>query len=223
MPKVYLGFPIHNRPTAHFMASLMRLIIEAPKDFVFGYDFKINVSNLPVERCLLVHEALKLDFDMILFIDDDMMFEPTTAVSIMRAALEEDAVVAATYLRKQEKREHVGFTLEAAGLPAKRKGSLMGAASVGMGLTAIPMRIIKDIIGKARRGEHDLPFFHARRFPGEEVAGFFEFRVGKDVAGEQRFLQEDECFCKHVIDTGHEIWIDSKFGSVGHVGQYVYR
>lgn len=223
MPKIYLGFPIHNRPTAQFTASLLRLLTEAPKNFSFGYDFKINVSNLPVERCLLLHEAIKFDFDLLLFIDDDIMFEPSTAVSIMETALEENAVVAATYVRKQEKREHVGFTLEAAGRPGEKKGSLIGAASVGMGLTAIPTSVVKDIIAKARRGEHALPFFHARRYPGEEIAGFFEFRIGKDAAGETRFIQEDECFCKHVLDAGHKVWIDSKFASVGHVGQFVYR
>ncbi len=222
MPKVYIGFPIHSHPTAHFMASFIRLVAEAPKDFVFMYDFKIHISNLPVERCLIAHEALKLEADLLLFIDDDMMFEPTTAVSIMKTALEENAVVAATYRKKEEKLRHVGFTLDQAGRSAETKGTLIGAASVGMGLTAIPMLIVKNIINAAKMGEHDMPFFHSKRFPGEDIAGLFEFRIGKDLAGDQRFLQEDECFCKHVIETGHKIWIDSQF-TAGHVGQYVYR
>lgn len=219
---VYVGFPIHNHPTAHFMGSFIQMIAAQAPDVTFAFDFKINVSNLPVERCFLVHEARKLKADVMLFIDDDITFEPATAFSIIRRAVEEKAVVAATYKTKGPEGRHVGFTLEQANRPAETKDTLIGMASVGMGMTAIHMSVVERILRLHESGVYQIPFFKAKRFPGEEVAGLFEFKIGEDLAGDRRFIQEDEMFCQHVIKSGGKIWIDSQF-TVGHVGQYVYR
>jgi hypothetical protein len=219
---IYVGFPIHSRPTAHFMGSFLRLISEADKDMTFGFDFKINVSNLAAERCIIAHEALKMNADVLLFIDDDITFEPKTAMSIIRSAVEERAVVAATYRVKTEKVRHVGFTLEQVNQPPETKGTLKGMASIGMGLTAIHMDVIRRILAKHKMGVHEVPFFHSSKFPGEEIAGLFEFKIGEDFSGERRFIGEDECFCAHAIRTGSKVWIDTEF-TVGHVGQFVYR
>jgi hypothetical protein len=219
---VYVGFPIHNHPTAHFMGSFIQMIASQEPGVTFGFDFKINVSNLPVERCFLVHEARKMKADVMLFIDDDITFEPQTAFSIIRSAVEEKAVVAATYKVKMPEGRHVGFALEQANRPPETKGTLKGMASVGMGMTAIHMSVVDRILRLHESGEYHIPFFKAKRFPGEQIAGLFEFKVGEDLAGDARFIQEDEMFCQHVIKTGGKIWIDTAF-TVGHVGQFVYR
>lgn len=219
---VYVGFPIHNHPTAHFMASFIQMIAAQAPDITFSFDFKINVSNLPVERCFLLHEARKMKADVMLFIDDDIMFEPKTAHSIVRKAVEEKAVIGAPYTVKMPNGRHVGFTLEQANRPPEEKGSLKGMASIGMGMTAIHMSVVDRILRCAEDGRHHVPFFKARRFPGEQIAGLFEFKIGEDLAGDMRFIQEDEMFCHHVVKTGGKVWLDTAY-TVGHVGQFIYR
>ena len=147
-------------------------------------------------REMLIDWAITKDFSHVLFIDDDMEFEPSVLHDL--AARKLDFVVC-NYPRKKIPIEYISVNLEGKELPTHREMvGLEEAMQVGFGMALIGMKVVKEI---------DKP-----RFP-------LPFNVQTGDYG-----SEDYWFCRKARAKGYKIFVDHDASKkVGHIGSYTFR
>lgn len=217
--KLYVATPMNGRPAAHYSLSMMQFAAAAQHHFDCKYSPVMNVSNLAEARCVMLHEAVDGRYDKLLFVDSDISFLPKQAFELIAAPGD---VVAAAYRKKRPEVIHVGYRLEDVGRLREANGPLVGMACVGMGLTVIDLAFVKaKLLSPDFMQAKQIKTFQRKDVNGR-IAGLFEFKVDRDAAGDERFLGEDEIYCRHVLDAGGKIWLHTGV-MVGHVGEMVYQ
>jgi hypothetical protein len=144
-------------------------------------------------REMLIDWAITRDFSHVLFIDDDMEFEPDVLNRLADRRLD---FVVCDYPRKKIPRSTIAIGLD--GEPMKLEEGLEEAAQVGFGMALIKMEVIKNI----SKPRFPLPFNSATGEYGSEDYWFC------------KKAREDGC--KIFVD--HDA---SK--KVGHIGSYTFK
>lgn len=144
-------------------------------------------------REMLIDWSLTKDFTHVLFIDDDMEFEPSVLNDLGKRDLD---FVAANYPRKQLPLSYISISPEGKEIP-QREGGLEEASLVGFGLTLIKREVIEAL--------------EKPRFPV-----MFNTTTGE-------YGSEDYWFCKCAREKGYKIFVDHDVSKkVGHIGTYIY-
>lgn len=171
-----------------------------------------NCGLVDHARAALAGMALRDDhgFDVVLWIDSDVVFGAHQAVSIIRRARELDAMVGAPVIIKK-----VGGPLmcigldEGAVLDFSDDGLPVPCLGVPFGFTAMPMHVLREVceaegpsVGPG--GMQVWPAFSCIRAHGTDV-----------------YMSEDYSFCQRLRDIGGRCYIDPSV-RVGHKGSYVW-
>ncbi len=171
--------------------SLLKLISHSEYEFHFaiaseGYTISEN-------RAYVVTQALKNKSDYLLFIDDDMVFEPDTLDKLL--ACKKDIIGVVYHSRKLPLEPTVvlydGTVLKNDAIPK----DLMRCQHVGTGIMLVDMGIFDHI---------DKPYFDTET----HESGFTQ-------------MGEDAWFCRQADKKNIEIWCDPTI-KVGHLGDYEY-
>lgn len=154
------------------------------------------------------------DYDVLAFVDDDMVFNPDDFWKICRAAYDKKCVVGAIYM----KREHPPTAIVR--LPGNKicfDGTIQEVDGLGAGFLAIHRDVVEGVIknaelvgcGKVYQGE-EFPVYYPT---------FAELII--DENDRKVWLGEDYSFCYLAKKAGFTVLADTSL-FVEHVGQYKY-
>lgn len=167
-------------------------------------------AQIDIARSLLASTALANGADVVVFIDHDILFEPTDVEKLADIARETHGVVGAIYSeRKLGGRMVGGISPQVTELVAYEGGGLYPAVGVvGMGFTAIHHEAFERL--------HALPEYAPRRSQDGDLRPYFQKLV---VDG--YWMHEDASFCHVVRQQGGRTDLDTRF-RVQHVGTHPY-
>jgi hypothetical protein len=140
----------------------------------------VHDHPIAMARNLLANGFMQTNADVLLFVDQDMVFSPDDAMWVVVAARERQEPVGALYMSRRRPHNPIA---RAEGLREKiDEGGIQGVDGIGMGLCAIPRRIFEEI---------KFPWFRTRDFKSGDHIG------------------EDYFFCEKVLRAGFHVWLDT--------------
>jgi hypothetical protein len=165
-----------------------------------GLDIRLFVrqsSNIPNNREALVDMAMKWGCTHVLFIDDDMVFNPNLLELVLSRRL---PYVACNYPKRQTPFEFTATKLDKSGpMPTlKTSGGLEEAWYTGFGFCMIERQVFEKI-----PKPWFLPYFDE---------------------AQQQISSEDNPFCQRVREAGFKVLVDHNASKhLGHFGHHIYN
>lgn len=170
----------------------------------------LGIERVIIDRArnLAAEAAMEHAFDSVLFIDDDMTFEPD---ALRRLLARDQDIIAGLFFGRVEPSQHLCFDLVhtkegdkyekiniARLLEAEKNKALLSVDATGTGFTLIKTAVFR----KLQELEPETPLFAT-------------VNKGKE------FMSEDVYFCHRAKAAGFQVTVDTAV-KVGHIGQKVY-
>ena len=150
--------------------------------------------------------------DVLLFVDDDIVFDPADAVKLTSACTTERPVIGAPYLVRSGR--HLSSRLfEGQEIECKDNAELVEVQHVATGFMAIHRSVLekmKDTLTLCYPQEEALmmwPFFHPMIWDNKNAP---------------EYLSEDWSFCERSRQLGFSVWLDPSI-RLGHIGKHIYQ
>lgn len=215
--KFLLALPCYGSlMTQPFAASLINTLLNTP--FIGKIEFELNDSLVSRARNSLAARFLASDYDWLLFLDNDLEFQPEHIARLwIHAVKNQKRLVCGLYALKKISPQ---FVFNA--LPGE-KPDADGAVKVsesGTGCMVIHRSIFEKMIA-------DLPQIAFTTDQGAtgggEVTQWDFFSVGpyRYPSGLVRYLSEDWYFCQRARDLGFDVWADTRI-QIRHMGNLIY-
>lgn len=193
-PKIILALAVQDTVKTKLMLSLLCALREAD----FDYDVAVSMGcDLIGSRTRLVNMAIKMGGTHMLFLDHDMMLNPSPDMSgklidpITQALKADKDVIGAPYHFRSLPPKSTATPLS----DISDKSGLYRCQALGTGFMLIKMSVFDKI---------EKPWFNfGRNSEAELVYG------------------EDTFFCQQVIKAGLEVWCDGSL-NIGHLGEFEY-
>lgn len=191
---VMIGVPTTGTWKARFGVCLTMLAANLTKNKIqFAVNSKES-SLLPRVRQDLVNDANKMEFDYLLFLDDDMLFPPTLFEDLAKRKKE---IVAANCVVRSIERPRFTASHKGCFLNSKLMTGVTKCDKVGSAIMLLDMKAFR-----------------------KDYGGLFEVPWDEE---KKVYHGEDYTFCKKVKDRGLKIWIDHDLSKkVGHMGNCVF-
>lgn len=208
--KIYLGTASWRALQSEHVQCLLKFL---DRDVVYhpqvGDALVSRARSIVATRFLLNSDA-----DVLLTIDDDIIFRPEDARKICEQALELTAIMVGVYFTRSADRCHPTSAFEV-GVPVEFCGDptpvpIRWGAS---GFMAIPRRIIEALSEGMRLTHADNPNW--QHYP------FYRTMDGDDGCGNLIELSEDYAFCQRTKDIGFGVYANPAV-LLGHIGTKVY-
>jgi SAM-dependent methyltransferase len=212
---VFIATPIARHPVRHFTSSLVRTIALLGSLGIRSYvQNVVGSSNLPRARNELVAAFLATDFTDMLFVDDDMGWDPKDLVRLLAS---DKPLIGGAGAKKVDLPDDNPakwcFASEEGDLVQDEMGA-MRIRRIGTGFVKIERRVFEELALRhpewKRNGWPDMPEA-ARRW----YYRFFMFPDDADDTG------EDFYFCNAWRAMGGEVWLDPTI-RLTHVGEKEY-
>jgi hypothetical protein len=160
-----------------------------------------------IDRARSIEATKFLEFtdgDVLLFIDDDILFNPSDIKSVVENCLKTNAIVGGTYMLKRNGNVLAVRTFELE-VPIKLHNGLFEVMYVPTGFMAIPRKIL-DAVSKTM--ERCNIGRNTEMYPL-----FMPFALDHD------YKSEDYAFCERARQLGYKVYLDTDT-LLGHVGQF---
>ena len=184
-----------------------------------GYDIHYHWNDALISRARSIVASQFLqkwseEYNVLVFIDTDIVFNLETLKKVIDLALEKGAVAVSPYSIRRGKHPWLAFRQLDNGEPV-HVGPRAEPVPIKYGATgfmAIPRTILQEMSKTLpyctdHTGRGMWPFFQP--FPQEQPEGYTEY------------LSEDFAFCQRVQNMGREVWLRADT-SVGHMGVYEF-
>jgi hypothetical protein len=208
--KVMIGMPCYTgRLCVQTMRCLMtdtiQLLIRGDT-FCFAED--VGNSDIAGSRAAILATFIRSDFDVLMFIDDDVIWEKGGMLRILDA---DEDIVGGLYPKKTEKLEWpVRIDLKDEYKPDPRTG-LMEVAGLPGGFMKITRKAAELMIEKYPK---------KTRESNGPSSSFWPVFDPYDIPDDR--LSEDLAFCQRWRDIGGKVWADFEIG-MGHIGSKKYE
>lgn len=205
MSKILIATPcLYGKVDAYYAHSLSESIKLGLR---YNIDFKpiflANESILTIARNELINLAYKDNYDAMVFIDDDELWEPEGLLDIVQS---EKDVVALPVVNKGDEKIQYNVNLLKTSHNLDTDGYLQ-IKTVGTGFIKLSKKIIRDLC------ESNSDIF----FRGRTLKNVFEFNYINSA-----FIGEDIMLCKKITELNYKIWINPKY-TVSHIGVKMYK
>jgi hypothetical protein len=193
MLRVLLGIATAGAPTKAFLESLAALRL--PRE-VETLERSIAMGNFtPAQRELIAQDAVEGNYDYLLFLDDDIVFPPTTLASLVQT-IERDPATAAVgglyYSRDSIRPMAVidwdGGDTTTAAIPAFSATSTDPVDGIGFGCALLRVSALRALTQ---------PYFPAHVFIDRR-------------ARQVRLCDEDYRYCERLRAAGHVVRLDAR-------------
>jgi hypothetical protein len=154
------------------------------------------------------------DFDMLLFIDADIVFLPKAIEQIVKSVQETGSVVCGPYSKRSEKGDLPIVALSADNIIIGPVGGLVEVRWAPTGFMCIPRQVLEKLASTMRK---------SRVRADIKIYTFFmpfNYEPPED-PGELVDLSEDFAFCERARQQGFKIWLDTRI-QLGHVGSKIF-
>jgi hypothetical protein len=213
---VFIATPIARHPVRQYtVAAIKTTVLLMKMGIGLEFEWVVGSSNLPRVRNELVAKFLASDCTDLLFIDDDMGWEPN---DVMRLLASDQPVIGIVGAKKVELPDDDIRKYCCRWLGQEITQDAMGAIevlSIGTGFLKIERRVFEALI--AAHPEWKLP--GDPKMSDAERANYYRFfKFPHDDPDE---LGEDYDFCKSWRSLGGRIWVDPTTNLI-HVGEKEY-
>lgn len=215
--RIQVTTPTRGQLDHEFLESVDKLIYKARAP---GATFQMDVvrmygcSLIDHARSRLATSFLESDADVLVWIDDDMVFDADECLAICREALERKAIVGAVCSTRGvlgkitakfgEDVEKIGFYSQ---------GQIYECVSIGCGLTAVHRSVFEKL-----RDSGEVPICNtAGDGSTSPIIPFY-----MTICEEGVWWGEDTSFCVRARRQGVPVFVDTR-ARVGHKGSYVYH
>jgi len=163
------------------------------------------------------------DQDVLLFVDDDIQYEPEDAIKLCKGAFEKQSIVVGAYVNKKEQNTWITSKLfpgqEVVFSPNSPLTEIMWGAT---GFMAIPRCVFMDLLTESHKYQlHDPNHFPLCHPTDLAYYNFFKPCEWQHPNGDYLNLSEDWAFCEKARRIGYKIYLDPSI-RLGHAGRYVY-
>lgn len=154
------------------------------------------------------------DADILLFLDDDITYNPNEIVKMCREAYERKTIVGGAYVNKKEQNTWItSKPLNDEPIVFDESGKLIEVRWVAGGCMAIHRNVLTDMIHELK-----LPVCHPTDL---KFWPFFLPQLWQHSNGDFLELSEDWSFCENARKIGYQIYLDTSV-RLGHAGRYNY-
>lgn len=194
--------------------ALCRELKGTPEEFELRIVRMYGCSLLDHARSRLASNFMVDGFDLLLWVDDDMVFDAHETLALCREALERKTIVGAVCSTRGQLGKMTakfGDHVEKVGFFSQ--GDIHECISVGTGLTAVHRDVFQKLIESG-----EVPECNTAGNGGEESIWPFYMTVVEDGC----WWGEDTSFCIRARRAGFTVFVDTR-ARVGHKGSYVYH
>ena len=217
--KVFVSMCVHRSMDAGGWNSLLRFML-CPNPKV-SLSQRRGEADIGRSRSIeATNFYLDTDADVLMFIDDDIVYDELDAVKLCRLAYEKKSVVGATYIiKKADRTSKITTRLwDGQEIYFAKKAPPEKVMFVSNGFMAIHREVFTDMIKNLPKDEIEMthennllrnyPFFmpYASYLPNQ-------YKI---------FLSEDWAFCDRVLRLGRDVWLDPSI-RLKHAGRYEYE
>lgn len=185
--------------------------------FIISHEFMWGCSLLDHARSILATDFYNTDNDVMVWLDDDMLFDAQEFVRLAQEAHERKAIVGAVASTKKPLGEITArFKKETEHAVFFEDGEVMPVDTIGTGLTAVSRDVLVRII--------EAEEVQCVRVPGNRRIWAFFMTLVTDFEddGAGCWWGEDTSFCLRARAAGCKVYADTRM-RVGHKGSYVYQ
>jgi hypothetical protein len=221
MDKVLLSSQAYQSADLRFVNQLVRSLFEPPEGIQLGYRFT-QTSVIDVGLAIAAEEFLRSDFDYLLSMDYDILFNPwgdpnykfgTDIKRLVDSCKETGGLVAGPYLVRGRESQLCCAPMTEGEILIGPGGGLQEVRWVPTGFTCISRKILETMAETLPLAEYDdrlkvHPFFLPYIWHRPED--------GKDI-----YLSLDFAFSQRCRDLGFKIYIDTRI-VLGHLGQKIF-
>jgi hypothetical protein len=213
--KIYIQYPVYRYAepeTEDCFNEMMKYMIAKGYEVYFDKPRGESMITRIRNRCLSRAIGSKTEFDWIMHIDSDLVFDPDLIERLLSHG--KDAV-GAIYRVKDYKRMY------SSSVPKGKEdihwkdnkldmyNGLTEMKYVSGGCFLVNMKVIKKLIEKYQ----DLKYYDD--FSNKVIYGFYNPLI-REFRGKKRLLSEDWSFCERIRESGFQIWADTDI-IVGHL------
>lgn len=199
--------PTHIGPKLETMHALRGL-----EELGFRVNYLKGASAIDLIRCLMASEVVANDFESVLFVDDDMAFQPQDAVKLL---LSDEPVIAGAYAAKALGKGKINADFVPGTKTVEFGEHVMEPypiRTVGAGFLRIKISALRTMIDAL-----ELPYVRM----GNTYGWPFFMPLVAEQDGELRYLTEDYAFCFRCHQAGIVPKLDTSF-RLYHLGDYGY-
>jgi len=154
-------------------------------------------------------------FEMALFVEQDIIFEPEEAEALVQTAHDLDAMVGAPCIVKNPRGKLMCSQAEADELRFGPEGTVVPCWALPLGFTAIPIHWLRTVC------EYHFPEGPCLADNGGDVWPVFGSLVQTAADGHRELMTQDYSFCKRLDAVGCKRYLDTRRRIV-HKGSYPY-
>ena len=206
------------------MTRLMTAMHSAPQEEKVIWAPLWNDALIGRSRSIMCTEFLKTDADVMIIIDDDIVFEPEDFWKIVEGARETRSVYGGAYVTRSTtpfltSRVFPGTEVLFAAGPVRRPIEIQYLAT---GFFAIHRDLMEAMIGAEFQGA-DGPHRMEQCVLGADRPfwPFFSPFVVNEEDGRRHYLSEDWAYCNRARQLGFKVWMDQSI-ILKHLGLYPY-
>lgn len=205
--KVTLAICSNRGMSVEFVQCLMKLVTTKMPGADLSIAFYME-SLIDRARAIAATRFLATDGDVLFFLDDDVLFNPSDIIQLINDCMEKRSIIGGPYMLKKE-----GNVLAVRPFDLSKEiiigkgGSLQEMRWVSTGFMAIHRDVIEAI---------------AKTLPTANIGREMELiPMFQPYVHQGDYLSEDWSFCQRAADLGFKIWLDSRI-VLGHVGSHIF-
>lgn len=205
--KVTIAICSNRGMSVEFVQCLMKLVTTK----LGGIDLSISFvceSLIDRARAIAATRFLDTDGDILFFLDDDVLFNPSDIIMLSNDCVEKRSIIGGPYMLKKAGNVLAvrPFDLEKPIIIGKG-GELQEMRWVSTGFMAIHRDVLQSLaktLPKANIGREMelIPMFQPYVHDGD-------------------YLSEDWAFCQRAADSGFAVWLDGRV-VLGHIGSHIF-
>ena len=206
MKNILIATPcLYGKVDAYYAHSLYESIkLGLKNNLDINAVFLAEESILTIARNELINLAYKNNYDSMVFIDDDELWNPKTLIKIL---LSEKDVVGLPVVNKGDINIQFNVSLNRNNIQKDETDGFIKVNTIGTGFLKLSKKIIVDLC------ESNTEIL----FRGKKLKNVFEFNY---INGS--FIGEDIMLCKKIKELGYSIWVDPSH-TVSHMGVKMYK
>ena len=222
--KMRRGFPGYEPPRGALMLSPYYGGVDLEHIGCVGNLIQRGWTQATITGCALLDHAFgalagialgQTKFDMVLFIESDIIFTPGEAEALVATARELDAMVAAPCIIKNPRGKLMCSQPEASELRFGEQGGPVKCWGIPFGFTAMPVHRLRQA------AEHWCPEGPCKADNGGDVWPMFGCLVNIAADGHRELMTQDYSFCKRLDAVDCPRYLDTRRRIV-HKGAYPY-
>ena len=182
---------------------------------------KIDDSLIDRARSVVASEFLRSDSDVLMFIDDDIVYDPMDVIKLgMRVKCQDYDIIGGAYLTKTTRSPFFVFRELGSKKPItfikqvhNPETDPVEVENISTGFMAMSRRAVQAVADQVPECHKDDPSIQPfwpmfQPFPEETANGWV-------------YKSEDWAFCTRARNAGMKVWIDPSI-KLGHIGRYTY-